>query len=178
MKNSKTVSLLTLAMLMLHAGPPAASKPENKDNTENRKTSPSKVRQGTVPEKAPQMTNLPQPWQTLKTAKQLSSADVGEAATPLREYQAFLAVAPIAGSQRSEIDKLLIEGSPAGKLYGASLLYAIDHKAGLTALQQLADSKEKVTYRSGCEVMNETVGNIAQNLLKTGRFMDWTLGAK
>ena len=175
MKTSRTLFFLTFAILMLQAGPTAASKPENTDNTKN---NPSKVRQGATPGRAPQMTNLPQAWQTLKTAKQFSSATVGEAAAPSKEYQAFLAVAPLAGSPRGEIDSLIREGSPAGKLYGASLLYAVDHKAGLAALNKLADSQEKVTYRSGCEVMNETAGAIARSLLKTGRFMDWTLGAK
>lgn len=169
MKNSRLFSILATTVLLLQTWSGAQSKPET---TEKAKNGAQKVEQTTSPRRPPKVTNLPQAWQTLKTAEQLSSATVGEAAAPSREYQAFLAIAPLAGSHRVEIDNLIIDGSPAGKLYGASLLYAVDHKAGLAALKKLADSQEKVTYRSGCEVMNETVGAIARSLLKTGRFMD------
>ncbi|HMY52585.1 MAG TPA: hypothetical protein PK671_06515 [Candidatus Obscuribacter sp.] len=175
MKNSRLFSILATTVLMLQTWSGAQSKPET---TEKAKNGAQKVEQTTKQRRPPKVTNLPQAWQTLKTAKQFSSATVGEAAAPSKEYQAFLAVAPLAGSHRGEIDSLIREGSPAGKLYGASLLYAVDHKAGLAALNKLADSQEKVTYRSGCEIMNETAGAIARSLLKTGRFMDWTLGAK
>ncbi|NJL71120.1 MAG: hypothetical protein HC888_05620 [Candidatus Competibacteraceae bacterium] len=105
MKNSKTLSFLTLAMLMLQAADPAASKPENADNTKNK---PSKVRQGSTPRRPPQVTNLPQAWQTLKTAKQLSSTAGRRSSNTLDGInQAFLAAAPLAGSHRGEIDKLI-----------------------------------------------------------------------
>ena len=81
-------------------------------------------------------------------------------------------------ADKTQFDWLLRNGTPAGKLYGAMLLNAVDTKAGKNALRNLQSDTDKVPYQSGCEVFNETVGHIATELLNKDRFLDLNLAIK
>ena len=113
----------------------------------------------------------------LRQAKVLATGTVGEGQMPV-EYRAFLKAAARAAKDRDALLEIAGQGSPAGKIYAITLLYSVDHDLALQKLKELADSKEKVSFRSGCETIEVTTGNIAASLLKSGKYCDWTLGAK
>lgn len=114
----------------------------------------------------------------LANAKQFCDSAVGESAIASPEYKAFLQCAPRVAQHKKEVVDSLSKSTAAGKIYLVTLLYAIDNKSALAELNSLQSSKEAVTYKSGCEVFNASLGSIAADLLKTGRYLGWTLGSK
>ncbi|MBP6744614.1 hypothetical protein KA344_05240 [bacterium] len=114
----------------------------------------------------------------LRNAKQLCDSVVGESAIPSQEYQAFLHCAPRVVQHKKEVLDSMGKSTAAGKVYLVTLLYAIDNKSALEELKSLQTSKETVVYKSGCEVFHTSLGAIAADLLKSGRYLGWTLGSK
>ncbi len=114
----------------------------------------------------------------LANAKQFSDSAVGESAIASPEYKAFLQCAPRVAQHKKEVVDSLSKSTAAGKIYLITLLYAIDNKSALEELKNLQSSKETVVYKSGCEVFNANLGSIAADLLKSGRYLGWTLGSK
>lgn len=78
---------------------------------------------------------------------------------------AFLELADLADRDglalRPRIDWLLEHGSPAGKIYGASLLARIDPAAAGQAWRRLAGDRSQVTTFSGCIMNSTTLGEYA-----------------
>jgi len=66
----------------------------------------------------------------------------------------------------------------AGRLYIAALTRELDSGAGIGALRQLFSDKTKVTYVSGCESTDYSVGEIAKQLLDSGKFQNFRLRAR
>lgn len=114
----------------------------------------------------------------LANAKQFCDSAVGESATASLEYQAFLQCAPRVTQHKKEVLDSMGKSTAAGKIYLVTLLYAIDNKSALEELKNLQSSKETVVYKSGCEVFHASLGAIAADLLKSGRYLGWTLGSK
>ncbi|HEY9733849.1 MAG TPA: hypothetical protein V6C89_18205 [Drouetiella sp.] len=81
-------------------------------------------------------------------------------------------------ADKKQFEWLLRNGTPAGKLYGAILLHGVDPEAGKAALQSLQTDSDKVPYQSGCEIFNDTVKNIATELIKKQAFLDLPLAIK
>jgi hypothetical protein len=63
----------------------------------------------------------------------------------------------------------------AGRLYIAALIRELDSPAGIVALRKLFNDKTKVTYVSGCEATDYSVGEIAKQLLENGAFQNFRL---
>lgn len=83
-----------------------------------------------------------------------------------------------AHADKNQFEWLVHNGSPAGKLYGATLLYAVDAIRGKEELQKLQSMPEKVSYQWGCIMSEQPVAQIASALLKDGHFQKWTLTIK
>lgn len=77
-----------------------------------------------------------------------------------------------------ELDDLLEHSTPAGKIYGAILLYE-SGKFGLSkAFEKLKNDNSKVACRSGCEVENTTVAKVAQSFVERSHYNDFKLSVK
>ncbi len=152
-------------------------------NAEDRKPLPRYPKKLVNDRELPAMSNLSdaeysQKLAILRNAKQLCDSAVGESAIPSQAYQAFLHCAPRVVQHKKEVVDSIGKSTSAGKIYLVTLLYAIDNKSALDELKSLQTSKETVVYKSGCEVFHTSLGAIAADLLKSGRYLDWTLGSK
>lgn len=114
----------------------------------------------------------------LANAKQFCDSAVGESAIASPEYKAFLQCAPRVAQHKKAVVDSLGKSTAAGKIYLVTLLYAIDNKSALEELKKLQSSEETVVYKSGCEVFHASLGAIAADLVKSGRYLGWKLGSK
>lgn len=111
----------------------------------------------------------------LARARRLEDSLVGEGDKSVL-YAYFLEAHRTA--DKKQFEWLIHNGSSAGKLYGARLLYAVDSAQGKAALETLANDKAKVSYQSGCEVFDDSVAHIASELLHKGKYLDLKLAIK
>jgi hypothetical protein len=101
----------------------------------------------------------------LTRADVLAFGPVGFAATTLPVTRAFEQLADIAARGETDIrphlDRLLAEGSPAGRAYAATLLARIDPDAGRSAWRALAADRAEVTTFDGCIMRTLTLAEYA-----------------
>ncbi|WDZ86135.1 hypothetical protein [Micromonospora cathayae] len=94
---------------------------------------------------------------------------VGFAARILPETEAYrrleAALPDRADQVRAEVDRLLEQGSPAGRVYAATLLDRIDPVAARTAWGRLADTDGEFTTFAGCIMGRRTVREYAAEQL-------------
>jgi hypothetical protein len=109
---------------------------------------------------------LPDYLERLKNAPKFDDSAVGYAAQRSDTFKAF-EMAYLAGSAISEdLEWLLHNGSPAGRLYAAILIVKLDKEAGKKALESLKSDADLVEYRSGSLVETRSVGELAADALK------------
>lgn len=106
----------------------------------------------------------------LARADVLAFGPVGFAATVLpvtRAYQQLAEFVDVNGAEaRPYLDRLLAEGTPAGRAYAATLLAQIEADAGLSAWRSLAADRDEVTTFSGCVMRRSTLAEYAAAQLK------------
>ncbi len=78
----------------------------------------------------------------------------------------------------SELAEMMAAGTPAGKLYAAALIWETNCYRGnpekmKSGFDRLKDDKSKVVYRSGCLLLEHTVGEIASSFIKDGQFKEF-----
>jgi hypothetical protein len=117
--------------------------------------------------------NLQNSLEVLSQAQGIEGAYLGFAAVPNPAYQplnrAFKqAVARGNAVNLSQIEELMKQASPAGRLYLAALLQRLNKKEGDRVLNTLISDTSTVTERSGCTIDSRKVGDVAQELLKNG----------
>ncbi|HYN97643.1 MAG TPA: hypothetical protein VES42_27710 [Pilimelia sp.] len=109
--------------------------------------------------------------------RELSSADVvafgavGFAASTLPVTRAYQRLAEALGGEvdlRPHLDRLLAEGTPAGKAYAATLLDKLDHDAGRAAWRSLATDRAEITTFTGCLMNRTTLAEYAADRLRSG----------
>ena len=102
-------------------------------------------------------------YNTVKTAAWFTIGGVGIAGTTAPQEKAFreLLKQP---EPAARCQKLLVEGSPAGQLYGLLGLRLLDQQAFQTALPRYKDSKTVITTASGCLVLPTTSAEVAQQI--------------
>lgn len=113
-----------------------------------------------------------------RDAEELAGADtvafdgVGFAARILPETHAYrrleLAVPQHGPEVRATVDRLLERGSPAGRVYAATLLDRIDPAAARTAWAKLAGEDGEFTTFAGCIMGRRTLREYAADRL-TGK---------
>jgi hypothetical protein len=109
---------------------------------------------------------LPPHLATLSEATRLEGRSLGVAATPSKIYQAFEQVLQAGKTSRSDIDRLLHESTPAGRIYAAMLLVKLDPKAGRQLLEPMRSDQTALTEASGCEIAPTTVGAAVEDILQ------------
>jgi hypothetical protein len=108
----------------------------------------------------------------LTRADVLAFGPVGFASTTLPATRAFEQLAEVAAQGRADIrphlDRLLAEGSPAGRAYAATLLARLDPDAGRSAWRSLAADLTELTMFSGCVMHRTTLAEYAAGHLNAG----------
>lgn len=113
---------------------------------------------------------------TIYGAERLASKAVGEGAEIAPAYLAYSQALKNASRYKRELTMTARYGSPAGRLYAASALAAVQTEAARKLLSRMNNCKDNVYYQSGCKGTNELLGTISQELLKKGRYLDFELG--
>lgn len=113
----------------------------------------------------------------LKQATTLDNGAVGEGATESLNWRAFVNAKVITRKLPYEAEDLLKNGTPAGKIYGAILLYETTDGGHAATFEKLKSDNAAVSYRSGCEIEKTTVANIAKSFIQTNAYADFKLKA-
>ena len=102
---------------------------------------------------------------TLARAETVAFGPVGFAAKTLPETQAYLDLADAldrhARTLRPQLERLLTEATPAGRVYAADLLYKLDPVAGRDAWYRLAADRSPLSTFAGCVMGRTTVAEYA-----------------
>jgi len=104
---------------------------------------------------------------TLKKARHFCGRYVGyttEQTNAFKAYEQALAQGP---KIRAQLEEIVKDGSPAGKLYSAILIQKFDSTAGLAALKNLESDQDVVAYNfEGCVFWSKPVSEVASLLIK------------
>ncbi|MEU4401460.1 hypothetical protein [Micromonospora orduensis] len=105
----------------------------------------------------------------LVSADTLAFGGVGIANTLLPVTEAYhrveAALADHPEEVRRQLDRVLAEGTPAGRAYAATLLERLDPAAARAAWTSLRDDPTEFTTFVGCVMDRETLGNYATQRL-------------
>jgi hypothetical protein len=104
--------------------------------------------------------------ETLRTAGGLQGRALGATARPSQLYQAFEQAITAGSKIRPEIEWLLDEATPAGRIYAAMLLVKLDPKAGRQALESMQSDQTPMSAASGCTTLQTTVGAAVNDILQ------------
>lgn len=72
-----------------------------------------------------------------------------------------------------ELNLLLQHGTPAGRLYGAVLLWKSGRVGPNLSYEKLLSDSAELQYQDGCKGFNATVKEIAKSLNDSGKFMNF-----
>ncbi|CAN1211656.1 hypothetical protein TUMEXPCC7403_15740 [Tumidithrix helvetica PCC 7403] len=114
---------------------------------------------------------LPEYLVILSQAGTLDSSAVGIAAIRSNTYKAFERALAAGNTIRPQIETLLQQSTPAGRIYAAILLEQLDRSAGDRALRQLQSDHTQVTYLNGCIGTNYKVSELATKILQGDRIV-------
>jgi hypothetical protein len=129
----------------------------------------SKVRQDADLEK------LPQCMETLRKAKFLSDGVRGEGVSVTTEYTAYKEALALKGVEPEALELMLKRATPAGKIYTALLMAKHYPTFGKEVLESIKSDNRKITCRTGCEVLDFTVGQAATELLTKKKFLGFAI---
>ncbi len=131
---------------------------------------PSQAEMGAIASlpKPPELTKpkFPPHLATLREASRLEGRALGIAGVPSKIYQAFEQALPAGKTSRSDVDRLLQESTPAGRIYATMLLVKLDPKVGRKLLEQMRSDQTPLTEASGCEISRTTVGAAVDDILQ------------
>ncbi len=113
----------------------------------------------------------------LSNATSFDSATIGEAVRPSANHAAYAeASSMIQELKTDDLNWLLEHGTPAGRLYGAVLLWQSSRVGPNLSYARLLSDSAAVEYHSGCEVETTTVKNIARSLMERNGYGDFKVG--
>ncbi|MGC5028398.1 hypothetical protein [Micromonospora sp. DT229] len=105
----------------------------------------------------------------LAEAETLTFGGVGLAGTMLPETEAYQHIEQAAADRpeevRGQLERLLSAGSPAARVYAATLLERLDPQAGQVAWERLRADPAPLQTATGCVLDTTTVGAYAANRL-------------
>ncbi|NLU77905.1 hypothetical protein HCA58_05745 [Micromonospora sp. HNM0581] len=105
----------------------------------------------------------------LGRASTLAFGGVGIAGTLLPETEAYQRVAAVVTDDPEEVrdllDRLLTGGTPAGRVYAATLLERLDPAVGRAAWVALRGDTARISTMTGCVMGSTTVGAYAAERL-------------
>jgi hypothetical protein len=117
----------------------------------------------------PKQSTLDPQVRAIAEARSVAFGGVGFASQILPETEAYFALEErlAAGGEalRSELERLLDEATPAGRVYAAELLSRIDRAAGEAAWRRLSTDRAQLDTMSGCLPHRTTVAQYAADRL-------------
>jgi len=113
----------------------------------------------------------PQCLVTLSIAKRFEDKQIGEGGDASKVYKAYEEAFKISDSiKKEDLDWLVKNGTPAGKVYGAMLLRGTGKASDKDSFGLLTNDESKIEFQSGCEVSKDTVSAIAKSFIKSGEY--------
>jgi hypothetical protein len=105
----------------------------------------------------------------LAQAHTVAYGGVGVAGTMLPETTAYYTLLELRDhGLRPDLEQLVANATPAGKVYAARLLAALDQAAGRAAWQRLAADGSPLATMSGCIPARTTLAEYATTHLRNG----------
>jgi hypothetical protein len=105
-------------------------------------------------------------FERLRTAERLEGFPTGGVGQTLENYAAFVEARRAGAGARAEVEALLADGTPAGRLYAALLLRELDEEAGRRALEGLRADGSLLEAMWDCTPEPFTVGQLADDALR------------
>lgn len=97
----------------------------------------------------------------LAEVKEFHGSSIGFGSAPSPYYYKFQAEAAKGESAVPLLEQLLLDGTPAARLYAALALYSIDNDRGVRALESLKGDPSHVVTLFDCTRGGSTVGELA-----------------
>ena len=117
--------------------------------------------------------NIPECIRHLKNASSLQTEIIGQFVRS-KTFAEFRAALKLAIDPRGrELDWLMREGTPAGRLYACLIAWELDADAGLERFKSLSEDHARVYFRNGCIVETLAVADVAGEFLESKRFRDF-----
>lgn len=112
----------------------------------------------------------------LANAKTLSDGVVGESPAANNSFTLYRELRSMTTSvQKSQLEWLRAKGSPAGRIYGAILLYELFAEPVSEAFKPLLADEADVIYQSGCDCIYVTVAEVATQLVSNQRYANFDI---
>ncbi|MBK9204963.1 MAG: hypothetical protein IPL73_21525 [Candidatus Obscuribacter sp.] len=114
--------------------------------------------------------SLPPPLKALMHATTFDDSAAGESGQSQNYKNYSAAVGQIQALETKDLQNLLTQGSPAGRLYAAVLLKQSNRVGNNESFAKLLSDDADVTYLSGCKGSSYKVKEIAAAFIKDGSF--------
>jgi hypothetical protein len=121
------------------------------------------------------LATLPDYLKSLLTAPRLQDGQIGEAREPNPWFQAYEKAKKQGKRIEPELQLLLKNATPAGKMYAAFLLRSADPAEGQKAFESLKKDVSTFTYQSGCKSMESAIYQAADQVLTTNKFQNFPI---
>ncbi|MBC7997245.1 MAG: hypothetical protein IAF58_04850 [Leptolyngbya sp.] len=115
-----------------------------------------------TPERA---VKLPAFLEIIRSAKQLEDARIPASAEKSQTRKAYEEASQAGKRVQNDLEWLIHNAEPPGRLYAAALIKRFDAQRGKEAFEDLKSDKDSVSYKQGGEVVHYSVGEIAIDLL-------------
>lgn len=107
----------------------------------------------------------------LANAPRFEDKQIGEGGFESKLYKAYEEAFKNSDSiKKEQYEWLLINGTPAGKIYGAMLLRGTQNADDRNSFARLTNDQSRIKFQSGCEVTEDTVSAIAKSFMKSGNY--------
>ncbi len=118
--------------------------------------------------------NPPDCITTLSKASLVSWDIPADTANPSPVFGAYKQACKLKIDPRGkELDWLIKEGTPAGRVYACFIAWELDFSAGLARFESLKEDSAPVNYKSGCFGFPTTVNSIASQFLANRKYHDF-----
>jgi hypothetical protein len=121
------------------------------------------------------LTTLPDYLKTLLTASRLQTGTIGEGQEVNSCFLAYEKAKKQGKSIEPELQLLLKNATPSGRMYAAFLLKSIDQEEGRKAFESLKKDLSSFTYQNGCKLMDSAVYQAADQVLTTNKFLNFPI---
>jgi hypothetical protein len=118
---------------------------------------------------------LPDYLKTLLTAPRLQDGQLGEAREINPSFQAYEKAKKQGKQIEPELQLLLKNATPSGRMYAAFLLKSIDPAEGRKAFESLKKDVSTFSYQSGCKVTDSAVYQAADQVLTHDKFLNFPI---
>lgn len=124
------------------------------------------------------ISQLTGPLKELSTVNELADSQSNQSRHRTKGWAAYTKALALASSHKAELSAIFKNGTPAGRIYAAMLIYHADKAAGKEALGTLLTCKGSVSYQDGCMLTPVAICQVAADLNGKGSFKELALDGK